>query len=100
MQADMFEPSGNSSQDAKPAHTAFANVFQALVMEAAAFARPVLLIYGDTHNFRVHTPFRLRAPGLLGLEVFGADQMHAVEAGVDTDDPAIFSFRPIWNPPK
>jgi hypothetical protein len=29
--------------------------------------------------------------------VFGADQMHTVEVTVDTDDPAIFAFRPIWN---
>lgn len=48
----------------------------------------------------MHTPFRKRLPALVDLEVFGADQMHAVEVMVDTDDPAVFAFRPIWNPGK
>jgi hypothetical protein len=100
MQADMFDGSGSKRKDENPAHPAFANILEALVAEAAAFGKPVLLVYGDSHNFRVHTPFRNRAPALIGLEVFGDDQMHAVEVGVDTDDPAVFSFRPIWNPAK
>jgi hypothetical protein len=100
MQADMFDGAGAKGRDEQPADASFGSIFEALVVEAAAFGRPVLLIYGDTHNFRVHTPFRTRAPALVGLAVFGADQMHAVEVGVDTDDPAIFSFRPIWNPAK
>ncbi len=100
MQADMFDGSGRKGRDENPAHLAFANILEALVAEAAAFGKPVLLVYGDSHNFRVHTPFRTRAPTLIGLEVFGDDQMHAVEVAVDTDDPAVFSFRPIWNPAK
>jgi hypothetical protein len=101
MQADMFEFNfGHLGKDEHLMHSGFRNVAEALVREARAFERPVLLIYGDSHNFRVHTPFRKRLPALLGLEVFGADQMHAVEVTVDTEDPAIFSFRPIWNPGK
>jgi Calcineurin-like phosphoesterase len=101
MQADMFEfDFGHFSKDEHLAHSGFRNVAEALLREALAFARPVLLIYGDSHNFRVHTPFRRRAPGLLALEVFGADQMHAVEVTLDTNDPAVFSFRPVWNPDK
>jgi hypothetical protein len=30
----------------------------------------------------------------------GADQMHAVEVAVDTDDPAVFTFRPVWSPSR
>jgi hypothetical protein len=99
IQADMFEfDFGHFGKDEHLTHSGFRNVAEMLVSETRAFAGPVLLIYGDSHNFRVHTPFRKRAPALLALEVFGADQMHAVEVGVDTDDPAVFSFRPIWNP--
>ncbi|MDX2156051.1 MAG: hypothetical protein SFW09_06015 [Hyphomicrobiaceae bacterium] len=98
MQADMFEfDFGHFGRDGHLTHSGFTNVAELLVREANAFARPVLLIYGDSHNFRVHTPFRKRAPKLLALEVFGADQMHAVEVGIDSEDPAVFSFRPIWN---
>jgi hypothetical protein len=101
MQADMFEfDFGRFDKDEHLTHSGFLNVTEALLREAKSFDRPVLLIYGDSHNFRVHTPFRKRAPQLLGLEVFGADQMHAVEVIVDTDDPAIFSYRPVWNPSK
>ena len=101
MQADMFEfDFGHFGQDRHLTHSGFRNIAEALLSEATAFGRPVLLIYGDSHNFRVHTPFRKRLPALIGLEVFGDDQMHAVEVTVDTDDPAIFSFRAIWNPGK
>ncbi len=98
MQADMFEfDFGHFGKDEHLAHSGFRNIAEALVAEAKAFLGPVLLIYGDSHNFRVHTPFRKRLPTLVALEVFGADQMHAVEVLVDTNDPAVFSFRPIWN---
>jgi hypothetical protein len=101
MQADMFEfDFGHLGRDQHLTHSGFRNIAETLVQAATVFARPVLLIYGDSHNFRVHTPFRKRLPTLLGLEVFGADQMHAVEVTVNTDDPAVFSFRPIWNPLK
>jgi hypothetical protein len=101
MHADMFEfDFGHFGRDAHLTHSGFRNVAEALVEEARTFDRPVLLIYGDSHNFRVHTPFRKRAPKLLGLEVFGDDQMHAVEVTVDTEDPAVFSFRPVWNPAR
>jgi hypothetical protein len=101
LHADMFEfDFGHFGRDAHLSHSGFRNVSEALVEEARNFDRPVLLIYGDSHNFRVHTPFRKRAPKLVGLQVFGDDQMHAVEVAVDTDDQAVFSFRPIWNPQR
>lgn len=98
MQADMFEfDFGHFGKDRHLTHSGFFNISELLVREATGFERPVLLIYGDSHNFRAHTPYRQRAPRLVALEVFGADQMHAVEVSVDTEDPAVFSFRPIWN---
>ena len=101
MQADMFEfDFGHFGKDEHLAHSGFRNIAEALVAEVKSFLGPVLLIYGDSHNFRVHTPFRKRLPTLVALEVFGADQMHAVEVHVDTNDAAVFSFRPIWNPGK
>jgi hypothetical protein len=68
MQADMFEfDFGHFGKDEHLSHSGFRNVAEALVAEAKAFLGPVLLIYGDSHNFRVHTPFRKRAPTLIGL---------------------------------
>ncbi len=98
MQADMFEfDFGHFGRDQHLAHSGFLNVAEMLVREALEFGRPALLIYGDSHNFRVHTPFRKRAPQMVALEVFGADQMHAVEVLVNPSGPALLSFRPIWN---
>ena len=101
MQADMFEfDFGHFGKDQHLTHSGFRNFSEVLVSEARTFSRPILLIHGDSHTFRVYVPFRKRIPSLLALEVFGADQMHAVEVSVDTQDPAVFSFRPIWNPSR
>jgi len=98
--ADMFEfnfgprwaPEGWLSSSG---HRAFG---EALVAGAAGFEKPVLLIFGDSHTFRVFRPFPLSAPNLTALEVFGASDMHAVEVTVDPDTLGIFAYRPLMNP--
>ena len=35
---------------------------------------------------------------VLALEVYGEDDMHAVEVTIDPDDDAPFSFATVWNP--
>lgn len=69
-----------------------------LVRLAAEYGKPVLLIFGDSHNFRIFHPFPQRAPNVTALEVYGAAHMHAVEVSVDTNEDAVFGFRPIFNP--
>jgi hypothetical protein len=98
IQADMFESGFDREKETFAGHSGFGRIGSALAREAAAFARPVLLIYGDSHLLRLDQPFRRTAPNLLALQVFGDEDMHAVEVGIDTDDPAVFSFRPVWNP--
>jgi len=65
---------------------------------AVEFDKPVLLVYGDSHIFRVTRPFPKTAPNITGLEVFGSADMHAVEVSVDTNDPAVFGFKSVYNP--
>ena len=79
-------------------HSGFKNFGETLVARASAFKRPVLLIFGDSHKFRVLRPFEKSAPNITALEVYGARDMHAVEVGVDTNDPAVFSVKPVFNP--
>lgn len=99
IQADMFEFDFNEFGDeAWLRHSGFANFGPALVRNAAAYGKPVLLVYGDSHIFRVFRPFPQTAPNVTALEVFGADDMHAVEVSVDTEDPAVFGYRPLLNP--
>ena len=69
-------------------------------LEAADdFARPVLLIHGDSHSFLVDHPFIDDSdddtPPITRLEVYGDEQVNAVRVTVDPDDPAVFGFKPL-----
>ena len=87
-----------------PSHSGFTKVIgQTLLPLAEKFAKPVLVIHGDSHLFRVDRPFfreRRGAPiaNVTRLEVFGEQNMHAVKVGVDPDSRNVFSFTPIYNP--
>ena len=97
--ADMFEFDFDEfGEEGFLRHSGFKNFGETLVAKAPAFGRPVLLIFGDSHVFRVFRPFPVTAGNVVALEVFGADDMHAVEVSVDPDDPAVFGFTPLLNP--
>lgn len=97
--ANMFEFDFNEfGKEGWLRHSGFANFGEALQAEAAAFGKPVLLIYGDSHIFRLTRPLRKTAPNVLALEVFGAADMHAVEVEVDLARPGIFGVAPVLNP--
>ena len=76
----------------------FSRFGELLVRRAAEYEKPVLLIFGDSHNFRIFHPFPRRAPNVTALEVYGAAHMHAVEVSVDTNEDAVFGFKSIFNP--
>jgi hypothetical protein len=98
-QADMFEFDFNAFGDETfLRHSGFGRFGSALVAKSAEFGKPVLIVFGDSHVFRVFRPFPRSAPNVMALEVFGDKDMHAVEVGVDPADPAVFSFKPILNP--
>ncbi len=98
--ADMFEFDFGPSWSPETwlRHSGFQNFGPALVEEAAAYGKPVLLIYGDSHRFRQSRPFAEGAPNVLALEVPGADAMHAVRIGVDTTLPGAFTISLLRNP--
>lgn len=86
MQANMFEEDVNWP-------SGFAEFKEALAEETAAFGKPVVLIHGDTHTFRIDNPM----PGLVNftrVETFGSPNVHWVRASVDARSPEVFSFRP------
>lgn len=73
---------------------AYDTLVAALEREARAFARPVLLVHGDTHVFTLDKPL----PDLwtlTRLEVFGEHDTHAVRVTVDPADPELFTVRPL-----
>jgi len=66
---------------------------------AAEFGRPVALVHGDTHEFRVDRPLR-DAQGnmltnLVRAETYGWPHMHAMIMMVDPAAPELFTFEPL-----
>lgn len=76
----------------------FADFGTALAEQAAAFGKPVLLVYGDSHVFEQARPFPVEAPNLMALQVPGAGAMHAVEITVDPEAAGVFSLAQLENP--
>ena len=85
----------NQGADPPEPYTGFLG---ALAAEVSAFARPVVLVHGDSHYFRVDKPLlgpvsRRRLDNFTRLEVFGSPHMHWVRVRVDAADPQVFRFR-------
>lgn len=82
----------------------FTDFMSALEAEVLAFGKPVVLMHGDTHYFRVDKPlFRTNeaGPGNFGrqienftrVETFGFPEAHWVRVIVDLNDAGVFSFK-------
>jgi len=71
-------------------------LLQSLMRGSARFGRPVLVIHGDTHHYRVDPPFRDAAgvpvPNLMRLETFGSPLVGWVRVRVDPADERFFRF--------
>lgn len=68
-----------------------------------AFAKPVVLVHGDTHYFRVDKPMTDEETGRIianftRVETFGSPNAHWVRAIVDPKDPNLFRFEPVIVP--
>lgn len=93
--ADVLDEKGGRSGFAE--NSGFARVIgRALLPLAKDFQRPVLVIHGDSHQFRVDNPFFdvLGQPitNLTRLEVFGATDTRAVKVTVDLANRSVFGF--------
>ncbi|HEX2042371.1 MAG TPA: hypothetical protein VHF24_06995 [Acidimicrobiales bacterium] len=70
----------------------------ALRAETRRFARPVALVHGDTHRYRLDHPLIERSgapiPNLVRLETWGHPFVSWVKATVDARDPQVFRFEP------
>lgn len=63
-----------------------------LQRRAEAFGKPVVLVHGDTHGFRIDHPWR-DLPQFTRVETFAAgDSDKWVRVTVDPDDRNVFSF--------
>jgi hypothetical protein len=82
----------------------YADFLAALRSEVLTYDKPVALVHGDTHYFRVDKPMILDdgrgakrgsiVEHFTRVELFGYPEAHWVRAIVDPADPNVFSFRP------
>jgi hypothetical protein len=78
----------------------FAGIRATLAREVRAWQKPVLLVHGDTHKFRVDQPLldpvaRRAIANLTRVEVFGAPLLGWVKIGVDPQAAALFTVTPL-----
>lgn len=75
------------------------NVFLTeLETQVLAFEKPVLLVHGDTHSFRVDKPLLSKTSkrpieNLTRLETFGSPESHWVKVTIDRRDPNLFKIK-------
>jgi hypothetical protein len=79
--------------------TGYNDLLAALEDETVAFGKPVVLVHGDTHTFRVDKPMASSVTGervenFTRVETFGSPEVNWVRATVDASDPEVFAFRP------
>src|SRR5581483_3015700 len=73
-----------------PPASGFVDTLDAIERGARAFARPVLVMWGDAHVLEIKgfRNSRLRpVPNVIQLQLMGAERVHAVKILVDPDSP-------------
>ena len=80
----------------------FTDIRTLLEKETIAFAKPVVLVHGDSHFFRIDKPLPLWVQGapvlpllenFTRLETFGTPNHHWVQVTVDPNNPNVFTFQ-------
>lgn len=97
--------------------TGYEDFLVLLEQESRKFGKPVVLVHGDSHYFRIDKPFPAKLPSeVIGtefpfilpwessetrlenftrLETFGNPNSHWVKATVDVNNPNVFVFEPM-----
>lgn len=76
----------------------FSDFLAALEVETLAFGKPVVLVHGDTHYFRIDKPLIGTKSGraienFTRVENFSTPDVHWLRVTVDPGDPQVFTFR-------
>lgn len=98
-QVRRYLPGLSVSAPKTPPPSGFEEFIVALEWEVADFPRPVLLVHGDTHVFRVDKPLvrsenKRLVQHFTRVETFGYPDVHWVRVTVDPAVPGIFSIQP------
>ena len=96
--ADMFRDGFDPDEETFTRTSGFKDFGETLAAKAQSFGKPVLLLFGDSHAFRIFHPFPRSAGNLMAAEVYGGEHMHAVAVTVDPDTTTVFTVKPVQNP--
>jgi hypothetical protein len=94
IQANPFPERGSTNK----IHAGFREMLDLLASETLAFGKPVVLVHGDSHYFRIDKPLTApkngrRLDNFTRVETFGDPYAHWLRVSVDPADPNIFTFR-------
>ena len=100
----MFALQAHLRFDKEPPETdlrsGFNDTLNAFKQHSIAWGKPVLLIHGDQHHLVIDQPLigpgRKRIMNVTRLMVHGESEVHATLIMVDTDDPDLFSYKPVY----
>lgn len=81
------------------ARAGFNDFLDALEHETTHFPKPVVLVHGDSHTFRIDKPMismksGRRIENFTRVETFGYPDVHWIRVTADRRDPNVFTFRP------
>lgn len=79
----------------------FNEMLRVFEQETLAFGKPVVLVHGDSHYFRIDQPLvssksRRRIENFTRVETFGNPDMHWIKVRVDWRNPNVFQFHPQY----
>jgi len=79
----------------------FNDMLRLFERETLAFGKPVVLVHGDSHYYRIDQPLlgsksHRRIENFTRVETFGDPDVHWIKVSVDWRDPNVFTFRPQY----
>ena len=98
-QANIFHEFPPIPSELAAQQSGFTDLRALLERETIAFGKPVVLVHGDSHFFRVDKPLGARGatPAVANftrVETFGQPDHHWLQVTVEVDEPQVFTFRP------
>lgn len=75
----------------------FNEMLRSMEQETIAFGKPVVLVHGDSHYFRIDQPMvssksKRRVENFLRVETYGNPDVHWLRVTIEPDNPNVFRF--------
>lgn len=97
LHADMFR-SLSGFREGWHAMSPFRDIGITLGKQSSALKKPVLLLYGDSHEHKVFQPFKKHRPYLHAIEVYGHPDIKAIEIAVRPKAKRPFQVERVFTP--